>query len=545
MIETVLYVGQPDTERAAHFRSFLSDHFVAVRFDSVDRVGQLDLRDVDVVIIDGDPHSQPSPPEELIPENLPLPTVLIGGVGGKVSDAIGLKLGWEHGCLCLDHRAIVEDASLEHPVFKGPVQVPAPTIDTIPTPETFLHYTATKNVPEKVPVAAMHAGPPERTEAEKAELAAKAQALFEAGDYDGYRALSANEPTPGLVSTSAGFLDSPDCERILGGVNMKAHDYVAVGRQGRFLAWGFHGDPSSMTELGKALFLNSIHYISQYAEAPVEALRVLRSREVLHTMLGFLDSVPAEQASQMLVREFGDAVPGGIGGSVDEALAWWAVNRGFLRYTGTRHRGHYEVDGDLVAVGIANDDPALLDAVAPHLGLEGEAGERARRLWERYVRRDPSDVDREQAWLAEHRDALFFSDWAGYRWIARDDLPVLAVPRSGFQEEGPVAVGASASRTAGELTVDVQFFLQPGYYLYAPGASDGIPVSLDPASPHELIGPPVFPESEDFHLTGRPLIRLRLRGESDEVEVDVTVQACNEQSCTPPSTVRVRAVAAS
>lgn len=96
----------------------------------------------------------------------------------------------------------------------------------IASPEKFLAFARTKQVPEKISVATIHA------------------------ERQGGRAR--------LVSTSAGFLDSPDCEHILGGINLKAHDYNAVARQGRFLSWGFHGDPSQMTELGRALFLNAI-----------------------------------------------------------------------------------------------------------------------------------------------------------------------------------------------------------------------------------------------------------------------------------------------
>lgn len=539
MVDTVLYAGQPGTPRAESFRALLSEHFAEVRVDSLERVGELDLQGVDLVVVDGEPMGV-NVPAELTADVLPLPTVLIGGAGGKVSDSIGLKLGWQYGCLCMDQRAIVEDSSLQHPIFEGPVPVPDPQLETIATPANFFEYAGSKDVPEKLVVADIHDGPRPKTDEEQAALQARVQELIAAGDHAAVQALIAEQPTPGLVSTSAGFLDSPDCERILGGINMKAHDYVAIGRQGRFLSWGFHGDPSTMTELGKALFLNCLHYISRYGWAPVESLRVSASRELLHTTLGFLGMAEAGDAEQLLRREFGDEIPDGIGTTAASAKAWWAVNSRFLRRVGGAFTGHYEIDPDLVALGVGNNDLALLDLIAPRLADDA----RARVLWERYVRRSASDAATEQAWLAEHRDSMFFSDWAGYRWIARGDLPALTVPRSGMKDEGPVTVAVSAERAGDVLTATVSFYLQPGYYLYAPGASDGIPVSVVPASDHTQVEPVEFPATTDGHLSGRPSVKVRLAGASDEVELDVTIQACNEQSCTPPSTLRLRAVAA-
>jgi hypothetical protein len=43
----------------------------------------------------------------------------------------------------------------------------------------------------------------------------------------------------GVVSDGHGFEDSPDCERITGGVNSKGPHAVAIGRQANMLQWGF------------------------------------------------------------------------------------------------------------------------------------------------------------------------------------------------------------------------------------------------------------------------------------------------------------------
>jgi hypothetical protein len=509
-----LYVGQDGTERADRWCAFLREHVSALRTASVADIGSLDLTDVDVVIIDGEPHAEPQPPAELTDADLPLPTILIGGMGGKVSDAIGLKLGWHFGCLCLDHRAIVDVAAVSHPIFHGPVRLPGMVTQTIPAPENFLEYAVTRFVREEFDVADIHAAAP--------------------GDDE-----SSN---PGLVSTSAGFLDSPDCEHIMGGINMKAHDYNAVARQARFLQWGFHGDPSALTELGKALFVNCMHYIASYAGAPVEALRVRWSREVLHTTLTFL-SHPEVDPAELLSFEFGPAVPDGVGTTTESALEWYAEHRGFLRHEGVGHDGFFTIDADLVALGTANDDPALLETLAARLGEKTADGDRARRLWQRYVRRDPGNAAAERDWLGLHRDRMFFSDWAGYRWIARDDAPTLTVPRTGTAEAGPVYLALTANRVEDDLQLNLHFVLLPGFYIYAPGALDGIATTIEVVSDHVLVTPPVFPEAEKSHLYGKVKVPMTVRGPADTVELAVRVQACDKQSCTPPATSRVHATA--
>lgn len=545
MVERVLYVGQPGTERESRFVTFLQEHFSEVSTASVTQIGQLDFDGVELAIVDGEPLKGEQPPKDLVAEALPVPTVLVGGLGGKVTDAIGLKLGWQYGCLCLDNRAIIDEASLDHAIFRGPRPVRVPVPETIATPENFLHYAKVKDVPEKLAVIEMHAADCPQTEAEAAGLQARYEALAAAGDPEALQTLIAEQRTPGLVSTSAGFFDSPDCERILGGINAKAHDYIAVGRQGRFLSWGFHGHPGVMTDLGKALFLNAVHYIAGFAGDPVEALRVQWSREMLQVSLGFLDTLDGRDPGQFLASSFGSDVPAGIGLSTAEALAWYDDNRGYLRRTGTGHSGRYEVDADLLPLSLANDDVRLLELLATLLGERGAEGDRARRLWQRYVRRDPRDAVTEQEWRQKHHDQLFFSDWAGYRWIARDELPAFVVPRTGHAEDGPVTVSVAADRDGDELDVVVSFWLRPGFYLYAPGAPDGVPVSVVPTSSHEVVAGPAFPDVPDFHLSGNTTLSMRVRGASDDVELAVTVQACDAQSCTPPATLSLRATAAS
>src|SRR5262245_16043853 len=68
----------------------------------------------------------------------------------------------------------------------------------------------------------------------------------------------------GMVSDGHGFEDSPDCERISGGVNSKGPAAVAIGRQANMLQWGFYGAPDRMTEASKRAFLNAIVWMKQF-----------------------------------------------------------------------------------------------------------------------------------------------------------------------------------------------------------------------------------------------------------------------------------------
>src|SRR5262245_61964001 len=68
----------------------------------------------------------------------------------------------------------------------------------------------------------------------------------------------------GMVADGHGFEDSPDCERISGGVNSKGARAVAIGRQANMLMWGFYGAPDRMTEPAKRAFLNAIVYMRQF-----------------------------------------------------------------------------------------------------------------------------------------------------------------------------------------------------------------------------------------------------------------------------------------
>lgn len=517
------YIGELGSDRMEDFRGLLQRHFAAVHVFGLGDLGRLDLSGVDVVVVDGEwKAGGASVPDRLPLDALPLPAVLVGAIGGFVGDALGIKLGAIDGCVCLTECAIVGPSELSHPIFSGPAPVPLVEPVTIDSPDNFLAFSPVKDVPATLQVVEIHAP------LDGAEL--DAVPADDDGAADGPPD-DDSVPPWGLVTTSAGFLDSPDCEFILGGVNEKAHDYVAVGRHGRFLQWGFHGAPSEMREVGEALFVNAICYIAGFADAKCEALRVQQPRETLRIQLGLADD---EGCSDLVSSLFMERQS--IGTTAAEALAWFDRNRGYIRAVGGLY-GRFTVDVTLRELGIANDDPKLVTTLADSLDAEGAEGERARLLWQRYLHRDVEDVAAERAWLAAMGDSMFFSDWAGYRWISRADLPELKredEPR----REGVVTGSVYAVReSGGQVVAQVELYVDHGFYIYPPGSREGVGLSfsLDAGADLRIVAPPVL-DFEEPHLS-QTSVRLVLDGSGDELDLYVTSQACDVQRCLMPSTM--------
>ena len=177
----------------------------------------------------------------------------------------------------------------------------------------------------------------------------------------------------GVVGIPERFEDSPDAENIAGGISQMGRDNPAISRQGSFVMWGFHGDPTEFTENGVRLFLNVIAYAH------------------------------AHRGERPLVRHLGTPREYAHGNAQD-----WP----FVRYLGYQ----VEIDADAKAVGLANDSFELLLWIAHRLASNpGDLV--ATRLRERYLPIGP-DQDLE-SWLNEHRSRLFFSDWGGFRWFLR------------------------------------------------------------------------------------------------------------------------------
>lgn len=229
----------------------------------------------------------------------------------------------------------------------------------------------------------------------------------------------------GMVSDGHGFEDSPDCERIAGGVNSKGPMAVAIGRQANLLQWGFYGAPDRMTVPAKRAFLNAIVWMKRFAgQRPlVEKAGHARTWFVQYIdMLARLSDAERAKTDERslagyLTKRFpAELVKDGI--DVDRLRQWYATHEEFFGPGADRRSS--AVDDDLVAIGVSNRKPELLDWLLQALAANPDDA-RALRLARRYLGEHGKDAATVRAFVDENREFLFFSDTAGYRWLVDEN----------------------------------------------------------------------------------------------------------------------------
>jgi hypothetical protein len=100
----VIYAGDPGTAETESFRKLLAEHVKSVTVIPVLDLAKADLSHTDVLVVGGQTmekvegkiHMQRGP-KGITLNMLPIPTVLIGGMGARIADDLDLKLGWRHG----------------------------------------------------------------------------------------------------------------------------------------------------------------------------------------------------------------------------------------------------------------------------------------------------------------------------------------------------------------------------------------------------------------------------------------------------------------
>ncbi|HEU4419298.1 MAG TPA: hypothetical protein VFT55_10185, partial [Planctomycetota bacterium] len=177
----------------------------------------------------------------------------------------------------------------------------------------------------------------------------------------------------GMVSDGHGFEDSPDCERISGGINSKGPMAVAIGRQANMLQWGFYGAPDRLTESGKRAFLNAIVYMKKFDGQVPLVKKEGRGRSWFSQYIDMLEKLtPAQLADRgkntiagyLLARFPAELTRDTV--DVQRLRKWYADHE---EYFGPG-ANPYEtaVDPDLVALQLSNRKPAFLDWLLDKLG---------------------------------------------------------------------------------------------------------------------------------------------------------------------------------
>jgi hypothetical protein len=226
----------------------------------------------------------------------------------------------------------------------------------------------------------------------------------------------------GMVADGHGFEDSPDCERISGGVNSKGTHSVAIGRQANMLMWGFYGAPDRMTPAAKRAFLNAIVWMRQFDGQRPLVQRHASGRtwleQYIDTLAGMTEAQRTEVGENAYATYLKKHFPAelvGKGFDAEQLRQWYRDNLEYFRCT--ERFGAITIDADLVKVKQSNRKPEFLDWLAATLTKDAHDAT-ALALAQRYLDL-PKAVDAAavRTWIETNRPFLFFSDVGGYRWF--------------------------------------------------------------------------------------------------------------------------------
>ncbi len=212
----------------------------------------------------------------------------------------------------------------------------------------------------------------------------------------------------GVVSRVWGFEDSPDAEVLAHGYNTgKENGGVAVGRHGNYLKCGFSAPPSTMTDAGRAFFLNCVTYIARFDGKP-PLVRGGRGDRFNAVRLAMATSYIRDRS--FFSRTFSSDLLDQYEGDSAELTRVYTENFEWIY-----HDGVYAIDEDLKRLGIPSN--RTVDALEQMIALlDGDDAETGRRLLERYCA-DTFDTPAQwRAWFDTSRDRIYFSDFGGYKF---------------------------------------------------------------------------------------------------------------------------------
>ncbi|MEM7201768.1 MAG: hypothetical protein AAF628_15985 [Planctomycetota bacterium] len=249
----------------------------------------------------------------------------------------------------------------------------------------------------------------------------------------------------GVVSDGHGFEDSPDCERIAGGINSKGPHAVAIGRQANMLQWGFYASPDRMTDSAKMVFLNALVYMQQFDGHRPLVEKTMSGRTWLRQFVDSIRGLDPEEDNERRLNYYRGRFPESaieVAGLDPDALDRWLDAN--LEYLYGEGRRGLKLDQDLQQLGLSNRKPEFLDWL--HKRLTGHPDDAvARRLARRYLSEGiGDDPTAALAWLERNRARLFFSDQGGYRWRV-NTIGQAAPTDASTAAETPAATGGTGS----------------------------------------------------------------------------------------------------
>jgi len=260
--------------------------------------------------------------------------------------------------------------SLDHDVYRTPFAV-EPELENWDTPDNYRRYPGGDELPKKMKV---------------------------------WRVQNTGKTFGGVVARSYGFTDSPDAEILAVGFNRhKEYGAVGIGRHGNFLQWGYAVPPSQMTEPGKKLFLNCVHYIRRFdGKAPLvrrqssQRLNAVRLAAIINRISSDQKDFFLSQFPEELYEKY-HSDPNGLVQYYRENIEWVYRDRVF------------KVDEELKSLGI--DSNRKIETLERLLT--------ARELIARYT-------DGQTTFDFENgRDRIYFTDVGGYKFrVVPEGYPV-------------------------------------------------------------------------------------------------------------------------
>ncbi|AGA28364.1 protein-disulfide reductase DsbD domain-containing protein [Singulisphaera acidiphila] len=551
----VLYAGDPKNARTADFRSFLEKHFTKVGLADYLSLGQAETKGYDVVILDWPglpPRDQAGFRHPALDRNYDRPTILIGGGSLGVGRSQQLKL--DDMCICLGDAA--HDIVATHEIFRRPHQILI-DFEERQTPQHYRSWPNGGRLGETMKVWKIQ-----------------------------QRGWSLGNPLdlsymPGMVSDPCGFTDSPDCEFIASGINMKSPEAVAIGRQGNFLLWGFYSPPTDLTPEGRKCFVNAICYIKKFdGQAPLVRKTSRFSARQLALVLAsgfkavsdrewFMNSQPEplrkdpeklaelhRTLREMYRGQFPEELRRLFGDDPEQYIKYYRENLEFLR-PGPGSGISFVLDEDVKGLGLSNRKVELLDRCIGMLA-KGEQPDRALRILKRYTTEDYADAKDWRTWLETYRDRLYFTDVGGFKFmIAPESMrgaTGTATDRPEPDSEDPVVACAEVSPgqvQAGEsLDLVVRVRMAPNWHIYAADGTSapGFPTTLKltlpkgvepergwtyPEPSRGIDGQRIYEGTVEFRRKLR-VDREAARG-SVVVSCEFGYQACDLRSCRLPT----------
>jgi hypothetical protein len=311
--------------------------------------------------------------------------------------------------------------SLDHEVYRAPFAV-QPEFESWDTPDNYRFF---------------HVGPDKLPDKMKVWLVQK---LGKKGG--------------GVVAYGEGFTDSPDAEILVLGFNSgKPYGSVGVGRHGNFLQWGYSAPPSQMTEAGRRLFLNCIHYIHRFdGKAPLVHDESSPRTDVLPMARSVNQG--SGDARQSFLRSFPEALyeryhadPDGLMQYYRENLEWVYRDRPFRpgdKITGRSREEMlkvlqldrvFKVDEELKELGIDSNRRVATVQRLIELLDDSQRGAVAKKLLSRYTDQSFDTPQQWRQWFDEIKDRLYFSDVGGYKFVVvPEGYPVARNSRTGTSE---------------------------------------------------------------------------------------------------------------